>query len=90
MMNNFMAISIIYIIGLVLYAAEYYFVSKKGINKWIIPISVWSVSLIVAIPFSGSMGLFPSLMQIVCLLVFEIENHFRKNSDIDRMKIKNL
>lgn len=78
------------IIGIVLYALEYYSVRKKGLNKWIIPVITWVVTLIIAIPFSVTFGAFASFMQIICLLVFEIEDWFKKNKDKDKMKIKNL
>lgn len=81
---------IVILIAIVLYGLEYYFTRKKGLNRWIIPLVTWGISLIVAIPFSLAAGLFASMLQLMCLAVFTIEDHLNKNKDTDKIKIKNL
>lgn len=83
---------IYFILGIVLAGVEVYLVKNRKINRWFLPIILWIVSIIVAIPFSTTFGAFSSVMQVIMLGGFYIEDWLtgRKNNNNDKMKIKNL
>ncbi|MBJ8326471.1 hypothetical protein [Streptococcus pacificus] len=83
---------IYFILGIVLAGVEIYLVKNRKINRWFLPIVVWIVSIIVAIPFSATFGAFSSLMQLIMLGGFYIEDWLtgRKNNNNDKMRIRNL
>ena len=79
------------VMGIVLAGLEIYFVSSRRVNKWILPSIVWVITIAVAIPFSVNFGAFSSLLQVVVLIGFYIEDWFhRRNSEDEKFKIKNL
>lgn len=82
---------IYFIIGIILAGLEIYLVKFKKVNRWILSGIVFSITIVVAIPFSLIVGAFASLMQIVILASFYIEDWlFRKNSEEEKIKIKDL
>lgn len=79
------------VMGIVLAGLEFYFVNSRRVNKWILPSIVWVITIAVAIPFSVNFGAFSSLLQVVVLIGFYIEDWFhRRNSEDEKFKIKNL
>ncbi|MDY3006070.1 hypothetical protein [Anaerococcus porci] len=90
-MNKDLLILVI-IFGVIFAGLEIQLVKKKKMNRWILPIIVWTISIIVAIPYSLTLVAFPSLLQALMIICFYIEDCFfiRKNTASDKMKIKNL
>lgn len=79
-------------IGGILAGIEMYLVKKQKINRWIMPIIVWAISLVIALLLSPTLVTIPSLLQVVMILCFYIEDYFdnSKNTENDKIKIKNL
>ncbi len=83
---------VVVILGIVLAALEIYLVKKKKKNRWIFPVIIWIFSLVIAISHSLTLVLFPSLLQVIMIVCFYIEDNFykTKNRDADKIKIKDL
>ncbi|WP_066195465.1 MULTISPECIES: hypothetical protein [Gracilibacillus] len=84
----------IILIGFLLGALEMILVKKFGVNLWVLPIITWIISAGLALTVSATLGAFPSLMLLVIVLIFYINDHFNKfkyrNNADEKMKIKDL
>lgn len=78
-------------IGILLGLLEIYLVKKKKINRMILPVIVWVISIAIAIPFSVPFGAILALFQAVALVGLYIEDKINyKNNDKEKIKIKDL
>lgn len=79
------------LIGITLGIIEVYLVKKKNINRWILPLIVGIISIVLGLSFSGNLAASLVLNQAIALLgLYIVDKGNHKNNDKEKIKIKDL